>query len=118
MSWRYLLLVLATGGLLVPACSGEPSQADLTAADVVVVADGTRFVDPPSDLPAGEITLGLDNQGGGKHDLTIEGVGTVVETGGGGKALGEVTLEPGVYTVYCDVGGHREAGMEFQTTVS
>jgi plastocyanin len=95
------------------------ASADLGDADVTVIAEDLRFVDPPSELEAGTLTIGLDNRGRAPHDLTFDdGVGTVAVAEGGEQDVAEVTLEPGTYTVTCDVPGHRQAGMEFEVTVS
>lgn len=94
---------------------GEPSGDTFT-----FVAEDIAWADHPSELPAGDVTLELDNQGGAPHDITIEELGdeTVAEAAGGETASGDVTLEPGEYTVYCSVPGHRGAGMETTVTVA
>jgi len=84
------------------------------------VAEDIAWGDHPSELPAGEVTLEIDNQGAALHDITIEELGdeTVAEAEGGETDSGSVTLEPGEYTVYCSVSGHREAGMETTVTAA
>ncbi|HVL99501.1 MAG TPA: plastocyanin/azurin family copper-binding protein [Egibacteraceae bacterium] len=84
------------------------------------VAVDIDWGDHPSELPAGDVTLELDNQGGIFHDLVIEELGNevVAEAEGGETDSGTVTLEPGEYTIFCDVPGHRQAGMETTVTVS
>lgn len=111
-------LLLALG--LAACADGTPSDAapvDLDTADVVVVTEDMAFVDPPTQLDAGDLSIGLDNRGDARHDVTIEDVGTVADARGGGQDLGDVTLEPGTYTVYCSLPGHRQAGMEYEVTV-
>lgn len=122
---RPLLALLAGAAALgLTACQGsaaergEAAEADFAAADTVVVAEDVAFVDPPTSLAAGTHILGIDNQGEARHDLAIEGdIGLVAVADGGDQAAGEVTLEPGDYTVYCSVPGHRSAGMAFDLTV-
>jgi plastocyanin len=111
-----LVIVAAT---LAAGCGGPPrGNAAAAAADVVIVAEDMVFVDPPRRLPAGTVTLGLDNRGRAVHDLTFAGPpGRVVRAAGGRQAAAAVTLEPGTYVVYCDVSGHRRAGMEFEVEV-
>lgn len=113
------LLALVTVACSSGASAGEPASADdLEDADVVIVAEDMAFIDPPQEIEAGTITIGLDNQGSASHDVTFDGpVGTVVAADGGGQAIAEVTLEPGTYTVYCAVSGHRQAGMELDVNV-
>jgi plastocyanin len=115
-------LLFTTLALGVAAC-GAPADtaapAPVSAADVTVVADDMRFVAPPATLAAGTTVVALDNVDGAPHDLTVEGVdGATIGARGGEAEAGELTLESGTYTVYCSVGGHREAGMEFTLTVS
>jgi plastocyanin len=108
--------------LAVAACAGTAARtaapADPAAAEVTVVAEDVHFVDPPTRLSAGTFVLAVDNRGEAPHDVTVEGVDdAVVGAVGGQVAAGEVTLEPGTYTVYCSVGNHRGAGMVFDLEV-
>ena len=57
----------------------------------------------------------MENPSAVPHNIAIEGDGVeeegeVVEQGGVSRVSAE--LEPGEYTFYCSVPGHREAGME------
>jgi plastocyanin len=65
---------------------------------------------------AGDDTVDFTNQSPVPHDVTIEGKsGEMVaqtETFAEGSASTTAELEPGTYTFYCSVPGHREAGME------
>jgi uncharacterized cupredoxin-like copper-binding protein len=70
---------------------------------------------------AGKVTIDFENPQTLTHDVAIED--------SGGKEVGAtelitdsststtVDLEPGTYTFYCSVPGHREAGMEGTLTV-
>jgi len=70
---------------------------------------------------AGEVTIDFTNPQPLPHDVKIEssdgeeigGTDTVSE----GSESATVELEPGTYTFYCSVPGHREAGMEGTLTV-
>jgi plastocyanin len=70
---------------------------------------------------AGSVTIDFDNKQATPHDVVVED--------SGGTELGKtdlissqtasttVDLQPGTYTFFCDVPGHREAGMEGTLTV-
>jgi uncharacterized cupredoxin-like copper-binding protein len=86
---------------------GEPAEI---AGESTWVAVDVDFAEFDTELPAGTVQLTLDNTGANlPHDITIEELGsrTVVEAAGGETATGTVTLEPGTYTFYCSVPGHR-----------
>lgn len=99
---------------------GENGEEGGGGESVTFVAVDIDWEDPPEEVPAGEVTLELDNQGNTFHDLTVEELGdeVVAEAEGGETDSGTVTLEPGEYTMYCSVPGHREAGMETTVTAS
>ena len=95
------------------------------AATVSVEADPSgqlAFVQKTLTATAGSDTFELTNDAPVPHNLAIEGDG--VEAGptdtiqGGETAELTVDLQPGTYTFYCSVPGHREAGMEGTLTVN
>ena len=56
----------------------------------------------------------------GIHDLVFDGAypGFLLEAdGGGGAQSKKIDLKPGKYTFYCDIPGHRAAGMQGTLTV-
>ena len=70
---------------------------------------------------AGKVTIDFNNPQGLTHDVAIED-SSGKEVGKTDLIAGEetsttVNLEPGTYTYYCTVPGHREAGMEGTLTV-
>lgn len=134
---------LAAGSVLLAACGDDddPTAADMPAMDddgghgsdghdgaPSEVADGARRVEvtaadlafEPDEITAeaGEdlaIVLTSEDM---LHDFTIDELGTHVAADGGETAEGGVTAaEPGTYTYYCSVPGHRQAGMEGTLTV-
>ena len=70
---------------------------------------------------AGQVTIDFDNPSSTGHDVTIEDQGgtEVVATDivTDDTANANAKLEPGSYTFFCSVDGHREAGMEGPLTV-
>jgi uncharacterized cupredoxin-like copper-binding protein len=70
---------------------------------------------------AGTDTISFDNVQAQEHDVKIED-SSGAEVGGtdlvaSGTATATVDLQPGTYTFFCSVPGHREAGMEGTLTV-
>lgn len=74
-----------------------------------------------AEAESGEVTVNFTNVQAIPHDVAIEDEGG--ETVGKTELVSEdsastkVDLEPGTYTFYCSVPGHREAGMEGTLTV-
>lgn len=99
------------------AGGGAAGTIDLSAP-----ADGSFAYDTTEvETTAGQVTVNFDNPAPLSHDVVIED-----ESGGEiGKTdlISESTtsttvdLQPGTYTFFCDVPGHREGGMEGTLTV-
>ena len=133
---RLLLAGLLAGVFLLPtACEGDdPSPASSTAdtsdttpasdpgpGTPVTVKAGDLFLDPAEvTVPPGAVTFTYVNDGVQRHTLVIDGVdGFMLEVMARGDTdQGNVALERrGRYSMYCDVPGHREAGMEGMVVV-
>jgi plastocyanin len=69
--------------------------------------------------PAGSVTIEFDNPASIDHDVVIEDGGEVARTDviADDTTSTSAELEPGEYTFYCSVPGHRDAGMEGTLTV-
>ncbi len=70
---------------------------------------------------AGEDTIDFKNPSSTPHNVTIEDSSgkklAETETIAEGEASTKVELEPGKYTFFCSIPGHREAGMEGTLTI-
>lgn len=96
---------------------GEAVVPEATAGTTVVVILGDgRIALRESAIPRGPAVLTITNGGKGIHDLHVEGPGVQKATDGpidpGGSRSVSVELQPGTYTLYCPVPGHRDAGEE------
>jgi plastocyanin len=142
---KKLSLLLAVGALaafgLVACGSSDDGSGDTTAAvdttatettaagggtstvDIAAAADGSLAFDQTDvTAKAGTVTVAFDNPAPLSHDVVI--------ADDSGKELGKtdlisqstasttVDLQPGTYTFFCSVPGHREAGMEGTLTVN
>jgi plastocyanin len=132
------LVVIAALGLA--ACGGGDDDDGTTAAAPATTTTATApatggstvdFSTPPgTDLAfdqsnvsakAGNVTIDFNNVQSIEHDVKVEDSGGQ-ELGGtdlvtSGMATATVNLQPGTYTFFCSVPGHREAGMEGTLTV-
>lgn len=130
--WSKVSLILLAGFLIgcttvgggiaagiVVASSASPVGAG--AVEARFIAADLLFTTAPDETGAGDIAITLLNEGEVLHNVAFDGVADgapVVEAPAGRLATGQVRLEPGTYTYFCSVPGHREAGMEGQLTVS
>ena len=103
------------------SASGSDSAAGQAQALSVSEADFSIKLES-GDLPAGDYTITVKNDGHATHDLVVEQNGSDVAKsdaiGPGDSATFTVTLEPGRYVFYCSIGNHRAMGMETDVTVS
>ncbi len=112
---RGLLLLVALAVLPATACGGGSSQP---AGSIKVTLTEFKF-DPKSvSAKSGKVEFFLVNSGTTSHDLVItDGSGKQVAKSeliqpGNTAVLTVDNLAAGSYTIFCDVAGHRESGME------
>lgn len=87
-------------------------------ASAPVTVSLTEFsISPPAVTLAAGGTLTVTNAGSVPHDLAVEGIATPLLSPGDAATLDASSLTAGEYTMYCQIPGHREAGMEAQLTV-
>ena len=92
---------------------------DSTSSSPTAVALDEFSISPaPLDVIAGS-SMSVTNDGTTVHDLAVEGedVTTPQLDPGEGAELDVSGLQPGAYTVYCRIPGHRESGMEGDLTI-
>jgi plastocyanin len=134
MAYRQLIRILFVLALVLglAACGGGDDGAEPAGEGTTHAAEGTMLeleADPGGafafdkdslEAPAGTITIHLANPSAVPHNVAIEGNGVdeISETVTKADTSLTVDLEPGEYTFYCDVAGHREGGMEGTLTVS
>ena len=101
------LAVLAVGG----CADGADDSPPVASIDVVA---GDDFFDPDRiTAPEGRVEFIVANRGEDPHTFVIEGIGFKLRVFEPGELdSGVVRLEQGELAFYCDIEGHREAGME------
>ncbi len=128
-----LMLVLAALVLALSACGGGSSSSSTTPATtggggggggstVQISADPSgalKYEQTDVSATAGSITIDFTNMSSLPHDVTIEGNGASGATDQITDSTTSTTvdLDPGTYTFFCSVDGHRAAGMEGTLTV-
>jgi plastocyanin len=127
MSRRRCLLALVPA-LALAACgggggSGSPAATPPANPNLTVIAEEIHYDKKDYSVPAGEVRVALLNQGTQTHTLVVQNpAGDHIDPklgAGPGKDTGGVyQLPAGTYTIYCDITGHRAAGMVASLTVS
>lgn len=89
---------------------GEEEEVEVPEDAVVFTAVDNDFTEAPDSVPAGTVTIALENEGDTAHTVYIENIDEqVVEAQGGQTSTGEVELEAGeTYSYICDVPGHEQ----------
>jgi plastocyanin len=106
-----------------PAGSGKPAEEKAGKLSIEASPTGQlAYVTNKASATAGPVTVEMPNTSGVSHNIAIQ-------QGTSGPVLGassfiskgntsvSVTLKPGTYTFFCQVPGHRQAGMEGTLTV-
>jgi plastocyanin len=124
-------------GLALAACGGDSGETVSPAPGVTQPAEGGEqgtdlqlAADPDGALvytstelqaPPGIVSIVLTNDSSVPHNVAIEKDDEVLAQGdifsGGGTRTTTADLAAGTYTFFCEVPGHREAGMEGTLTI-
>jgi plastocyanin len=121
--------VLAVAVLAIAACGEDDDGATASGstppppADLTVEAHDDDLDRDEYRLAPGEQRVAYLQAGEIRHTLLVETAdgaavdGFELEVDGSSSDAGTVDLEAGRYKLYCDVPGHREAGMEADLVV-
>jgi plastocyanin len=131
MSTRAVVALCAVAGLLLAGCGGGGGGGSASkSVTVTTVAGGTASVTIEAhdvffnvtkiNAPAGKLDIHYVEKGSQEHTLVIDGVkGFKLQVGPSASSDdGTVTLQPGTYTYYCTIPGHRAQGMQGTITVA
>ena len=130
------LIVLSALALGLAACGGG-NEAATTGGGATTAGGGgggagetlqlaadpsgaLKFDKTSLEATAGNVTIDFTNDSSLPHDVKLEGPGVDGEgtdTITGSSTSVTLDLQPGEYTFYCSVDGHRAAGMEGKLVV-
>jgi plastocyanin len=104
-----------------PAGGGSANAGNSTVSISTPSGGTLAFDQKTATAKAGSVTVNFDNKQPLQHDVAIaDSSGKVLgqtDLVSSGTANTTVDLQPGTYTFYCTVPGHKEAGMEGTLTV-
>lgn len=109
-----------------PAGGGSAGRTNIALEDeaqdsVEITAPGLAFEPNVVQIPVGGTIILTNDGSGGQHNFVIEGYNddSPVDMPVGESVEWQVPddLAPGEYTFYCDIPGHRPAGMEGSITI-
>lgn len=117
-----LVAVLAVVAVLTDSSgASSPGGGEASGGEGIVMVDYqlTEFaIIGPQELKSGTVVM-VENIGAVSHNLVIEdGPETEDINPGGSTTLDASDLAEGEYVIFCNIPGHREAGMELSVTVS
>jgi plastocyanin len=120
-----LATAVIVGGLVFAGCGGGDDGSGGGAsspADLVVHGnDALKFDKDSYTARAGANVIELVNDGSQPHTLLFDDdvdFDKLSVAGKGDTDSGSVDLPTGTYTIYCDIAGHRAAGMEATLVVN
>jgi plastocyanin len=131
------LIVLSALALGLAACGGGGNEAATTGGGATTAGGGggggggtlqlaadpsgaLKFDKTSLEATAGSVTIDFTNDSSLPHDVKLQGPGVDGEgtdTITGSSTSVTLDLQPGEYTFYCSVDGHRAAGMEGKLVV-
>jgi plastocyanin len=129
------LVLTVLSAFALAACGGDDESSSETSTsattdtdpaaevvDVSAVEDGSFAYEQDSlETASGTVNVSFENPAPIAHDFCVEDggeeVGCTELIADGDTDIAEFELEPGEYTYYCSVAGHRDGGMEGTLTV-
>jgi plastocyanin len=102
-----------------PAEGGEEQAAGEGTGEALVVESYDIYFEPDElSIPADtDVTVRLPNEGVSLHNFSIDELGISVDIAPGATEETVINAPAGEYEFYCNVPGHKEAGMEGTLTV-
>ena len=106
-----LIAAIRAGDSPASAAEDGPVTASIELSEWAITGD--------LEVPPGDLTIRLSNGGSMVHNLAFENGPQSADINSGDEtsfAVGQ--LQPGTYTIFCNIAGHRAAGMEARLVVA
>jgi cytochrome c oxidase subunit 2 len=87
--------------------AGGELPTEVTIEEVDIAFNPNEFSIPANT----DVTVTINNTGAAPHNFSIDDLGIDVDTAPGQTSTVTINAPPGDYEYYCNVPGHREAGM-------
>jgi uncharacterized cupredoxin-like copper-binding protein len=102
-----------------PASGGEGQAAGAEASEAVEVVSHDIYFEPAELTIAADtdVTVSLPNEGVTPHNFSIDELGISVDIAPGATEETVINAPAGTYEYYCNVPGHKQAGMVGTLTV-
>ena len=111
------LMIVAALVALASAGSAQPVQAAGQSTSRRIETKDTAYSALALAASAGEIRIEMTNHDLFWHTFTIDALGVDLRVPLAGTRTAVFTARPGVYTYYCQIPGHAQAGMKGTLTV-
>jgi FtsP/CotA-like multicopper oxidase with cupredoxin domain len=107
-------VIALTVALVIGAGKGDGDTVTAGAGGPAAVTLSEFAISPEAITADTGTGLHVTNTGNVQHNVSIEGtsIATPMIDAGGSTHLDLSTLEPGDYTLFCEVAGHKDAGMK------
>ncbi|MEJ7799602.1 MAG: multicopper oxidase domain-containing protein [Ilumatobacter sp.] len=113
--------ITVIGAVAVTALVTRGSDPVEAIASTQLNATLTEFaIEGDFTAPAGNVVLNISNEGSLEHNVFVRGtsIQSQLVGAGGSSVLDLGVMEPGIYTLYCDVAGHESSGMSAELTIT
>jgi uncharacterized cupredoxin-like copper-binding protein len=108
----------ATSSSAAEATPAASSGGGNAATEATVTMVDIAFQPDSLTIPANtDVTVSLPNTGASLHNFSIDELGISVDVSPGDTGSATINAPAGTYEFYCNVPGHREAGMVGTLTV-
>jgi uncharacterized cupredoxin-like copper-binding protein/mono/diheme cytochrome c family protein len=103
-----------------PAAAAAPAESGGEASQEVTVTMHDIYFDPAEfSIPANTpVKVNLPNEGAAVHDFSIDALGISVTVNPGETGEVVINAPAGEYEYYCNIPGHKDAGMVGKLTVT